>query len=353
MNAPQAIAEGEIAREARRVLRKLAARSAVLAPWPGGYAVMLPKKPRPTISVSVNFVEAFQRRGWLMSAPSGFYLPQRGEVASVPGVTCTPMQKNSARAGGGQSQTQPPTRRNFADAHCAGLPRLRQGSGGQERNDSAAEASAKAATKGEVKNVYVLSDAGLGWLRRALAEQDAFAAQHQLRSFRMITDEQGVERLVTVNDGESPLGWLHRRCGSDGKPLIDRAQFEAGERLRRDFTLAQLTPRLAVDFTAPVIGGRRGTKTEAPLPETVLAAKQRVNRALKFAGPGLAELLLDVCCYLIGLEEAEREKGWPKRAGKIVLQIALDRLAQHYGMRGVTGAPSRLRAWHAAEENDT
>ena len=153
--------------------------------------------------------------------------------------------------------------------------------------------------------------------------------------------------------GSCRWGWLHRRRGPDGKPLIGRAQFEAGERLRRDFTLAQLTPRLAVDFGATVIGGKRGAKAEVLLPETVLAAKQRVSRALKFLGPGLADLLIDVCCHLTGLEPAERAMGWPRRSGKVVLQIALDRLTLHYGMGPITGAHSRrVRAWHAPEEND-
>ena len=37
---------------------------------------------------------------------------------------------------------------------------------------------------------------------------------------------------------------------------------------------------MAVDLTAPVVAGRRGAKQDAPLPEIVLAAKQRLTRAL-------------------------------------------------------------------------
>jgi hypothetical protein len=63
-------------------------------------------------------------------------------------------------------------------------------------------------------------------------------------------------------------------------------------------------------------------------------------------GPGLSDLLFDVCCALKGLETAEKDKGWPRRSGKVVLALALDRLAAHYGIRGAsTRAP--IRSWSA------
>ena len=67
-------------------------------------------------------------------------------------------------------------------------------------------------------------------------------------------------------------------------------------------------------------------------------------------GPGLSDILIDICCHLIGLEEAERRKGWPQRSAKIVLRLALDRLALHYGLGSVVGTGSRLRVWRAPED---
>ncbi|HEY5239353.1 MAG TPA: DUF6456 domain-containing protein, partial [Rhizomicrobium sp.] len=102
---------------------------------------------------------------------------------------------------------------------------------------------------------------------------------------------------------------------------------------------------------APLVGGRRAAKATAPLAETTLAAKQRFAQAMSAVGPGLSDLLFDVCCHLVGLEMAERAKGWPQRSAKVVLQIALDRLALHYGLR-VTG-PQRamVRNWRAEEKS--
>jgi hypothetical protein len=196
-----------------------------------------------------------------------------------------------------------------------------------------------------------ITDAGLGWVKRAFAGEDAFAAQHRMDSLRAVSTPDGSAQTLTVNDGESPIGWLFHRKGLDGRTLITEWQFRAGERLRADFTLAQLAPRLGVDFSAPVVSGRRGAKS-GNLPETVLAAKQRFSRALGAVGPGLSDLLFDVCCHLKGLEAAEKGKGWPRRSARIVLRIALDRLAAHYGMGPVVGTGTRLRAWAADETEE-
>jgi hypothetical protein len=159
-----------------------------------------------------------------------------------------------------------------------------------------------------------------------------------------------------VNLAESPIGWLSRRRDKDGRPLISDEQFLAGERLRADFWFAQMTPRVTADWGAPAAGGatRRGAPgTGVEVQDGVIAAGERVRRALTAVGPELAGVLIDVCCHLKGLEEAERGVGWPQRSAKVVLQIALTRLARHYGLvradRADAGPGGRMRHWGAAD----
>ena len=126
------------------------------------------------------------------------------------------------------------------------------------------------------------------------------------------------------------LAWLARRRGRDGRALIEPHQLQAGERLRAEFTRAQMMPRTTSNWASPISTGRRGERAGAST-ETMIAARQRVRHALDGAGPEFAGLLLDVCCFLKGLEDIERERAWPARSAKVVLQLALDRLARHYG----------------------
>jgi Domain of unknown function (DUF6456) len=138
---------------------------------------------------------------------------------------------------------------------------------------------------------------------------------------------------------ESPLLWLAQRHDGEGRPLISQEEFAAGERLRQDFELAQLSPRVTalwgLEGAVSTTGGRRSGLPPDGLPgaERVLQARTRLDRALKAAGEGLATILLEVCCLERGLEAAERRLGWPSRSGKVVLRLALARLALHYGLR--------------------
>lgn len=59
-------------------------------------------------------------------------------------------------------------------------------------------------------------------------------------------------------------------------------------------------------------------------------ARERVAAALRDLGPGLGDVALRVCCFLEGVEAAERRMGWAARSGKVVLRIALMRLRRHY-----------------------
>jgi hypothetical protein len=159
-----------------------------------------------------------------------------------------------------------------------------------------------------------------------------------------------------VNPAESPIAWLRQRKDKDGAPMISNEQFVAGERLRSDFWFAAMTPRTTSNwsFAAPAGGrGRTPAGYGVEMRDNIAAAGERVRLALKAVGPELSSVLIDVCCHLNGLEVAERRAGWPQRSGKVILQLALTRLARHYGLLksgAQTSAPGvAVRHWGAPD----
>ncbi len=132
-------------------------------------------------------------------------------------------------------------------------------------------------------------------------------------------------RSVTVNVSESPLSWLHSRGH------IDDRQFDAGERLRLDYERAQISPSITMNWNpVRVDGGGGGDLTSS---ERQIAAKDRFDGAMAEAGNGLNDVLWRVVCAGAAMSEAEKELGWPARSGKLVLKLALDRVAGFYRIR--------------------
>jgi hypothetical protein len=130
------------------------------------------------------------------------------------------------------------------------------------------------------------------------------------------------KRAVTVNLAESPLSWLHARGH-----LTDR-EFAAGEQLRRDFEAAQLAPSITMNWDPVRV--KSGHFSGLTASERQLAAKCRFDEACVAAGKGLSDILWRVVCAGETLPDAEKKLAWPVRSGKLVLKLALERVADYY-----------------------
>lgn len=200
----------------------------------------------------------------------------------------------------------------------------------------------------EAEGRFRLTDAGRRLVRRA-------------HSARVLERTGGAEaepptqvspfNLAAINAAESPLAWLRRRKGKEGRPFLPDALFAAGERLRADLWRAQMTPRTTSSWS-PVAGARgQSGGGGIEFTDAVFAARERVQRALKSVGVDHADLLIDVLGHLKGLEDVERTYGLPPRSAKLFLHRALTALARHYGyleeVDVATHVRTRLQHWGA------
>ncbi len=185
---------------------------------------------------------------------------------------------------------------------------------------------------------YTITGPGRAALKR-FAETEArgmaeaatpFGEQHRDWSEREVDEADGTRR-IRYNASESPVTAMGRRRDKDGKPFLEADLVEAAERLREDFEMAQMGPRVAQNWDRFLTAGDRGGfRPQAGQAEGPRAARDRVAAALRDLGPGLGDMALRCCCFLEGLETAEKRMGWSARSGKIVLRIALQRLKRHY-----------------------
>jgi hypothetical protein len=194
---------------------------------------------------------------------------------------------------------------------------------------------------------YSITAVGRAALKRLLTEerrvrepqagfaeaQTPFQEQHKFYAERVVMAEDGSgEQRLRFNLAESPLTVLGRKRDKDGEAYLTPDLIEAGERLREDFELAQMGPRITQNWDKFLTAG---SDKGGMLPGSLRgggseAARARVAAALSDLGPGLGDTVLRVCCFLEGLEATERRMGWSARSGKIVLRIALQRLRRHY-----------------------
>ncbi|WP_299827390.1 DUF6456 domain-containing protein [uncultured Roseobacter sp.] len=239
---------------------------------------------------------------------------------------------------------------------------VRDGAGGQATRTGVvsrqiAEAMAlkewiSAQTTGKITR-YSITPAGRAALEDMLDEEGGttaggfaeaptdFAGQHRSWGEKILPDiDTGRPRRMRYNLAESPLTALARRRDKNGEPFLNDDLVTVGERLREDFELAQMGPRVAQNWDRFLTAGGRGSFVpDSGVGDGPSNARKRVADALSDLGPGLSDVVLRCCCYLEGLETAEKKLGWSARSGKIVLRIALMRLKRHYDETIGPGGP--------------
>ena len=181
--------------------------------------------------------------------------------------------------------------------------------------------------------------AARGWLRRAIAETDGFAAQHR----QVITTSEG----KLLNLAESPLSRLAVPGPDGAPPFLAPHQVEAGERVRKLADRAHLQPRVTMSYDPAHTAAGKGGGAASEVTDMAADARRQLSALTRALPADCAGVVVDVCGLLKGLQTVETERGWPRRSAKLVLRIGLEQLAQHLGLAAVAvGKQSpRHRVW--------
>ena len=128
--------------------------------------------------------------------------------------------------------------------------------------------------------------------------------------------------------------------------LRSRSRRQAGERIRRLVERAQLQPRLTMAYSASRTAGNR-QQSATDISDLAADARKALAEIHRVLPSDCAGVVLDVCGLLKGLQEVERDRGWPRRSAKLVLRIGLGQLARHYGLEPVAVGRStrKPRIW--------
>lgn len=276
-------------RAALRVLRRLAEPGAVMASADGMDKAIVTRDDIRTAILDRGLAERMALKGWVLRTDHGGRI-QRYQIAPAGREALRMMLGATRRA------TPVPGPGDFSDARPV-APDQAEPQGG-------------------------MAEAAAGF---------DHAGRHRVWQDRVVQDpKDGRRRSARVNIAESPLLMLARRRDPNGQPFLTPGMVAAGERLREDFELAQMGPRVTQNWDGFMTSGIDISRQAGGYRGGSESARDRVGTALRDLGPGMGDIVLRVCCFLEGIEMTERRLGWSARSGKIVLRLALMRLERHY-----------------------
>ena len=125
------------------------------------------------------------------------------------------------------------------------------------------------------------------------------------------------------------MDWLWARGGAEG--FLSKAEYVAGCRFRQDRERAEGGSFGGVDWQRPPRDRHTGAPVNGRLPALAgEVVRQRLVRVREVLGPDLYAVLVAGACERGRLQALEARFGWPARAGKVPLKLALSRLASIY-----------------------
>ena len=140
----------------------------------------------------------------------------------------------------------------------------------------------------------------------------------------------GVKRSVRRRNAHHILRRLGKERGPQNKPFLSAAEVQAGELFQRDYNRRYGTGKMTQTLDAARVDQTRTNSTETDMIHR-LDCGRAYEAAINVLGPSLDQAALVICGEGKSLDQLEREQAWSRGSGRMILKLALQRLALHYG----------------------
>lgn len=142
----------------------------------------------------------------------------------------------------------------------------------------------------------------------------------------------GVQRNVKLRNGGHILRRLAKDKNPQGGPYLAAQDIEAGERFQRDYARCHEGAVGCQSFAHVYVDRSRQNQQESSAVARIDAGRA-YHAAKAVLGSGLEAAAHVICGEGKSIHRLEREHHWARGTGRVILKLALERLAVHYGTR--------------------
>lgn len=151
----------------------------------------------------------------------------------------------------------------------------------------------------------------------------------------------------------APLLKLYNRQRNMAHKYLSETHLLAGQKLFDLFVKANVRPNVTMNWEnlQSVKQSHHTGSKDVGFSEATYMARRELYESLSHVGQEFSAILVEICLFGNGLEATEKAMNWPARSAKLLLTMALDRLAEYYRFAPSGGVGNKYLAWLAADMN--
>lgn len=218
------------------------------------------------------------------------------------------------------------------------------------------------------QDIYRHTDVGQNWLTEFICfvdldqENTAKRQVHKTIAQNSQSRQMGASDFANVASQHAeqhssadlaPLFKLYNRQRNMAHKYLSETHLRAGQKLFDQFVKANLRPNVTMNWEnlQSVKQSHHTGNKDMGFSETTYIARRELYESLSHVGQEFSAILVEICLFGNGLEATEKAMNWPARSAKLLLTMALDRLAEYYQLAPNLAVGNKYLAWLAADMN--